>query len=107
MSDAVTREEFDKLLDNLESIYTREPSTYSFSCWGGSSSPMVQMVRATTSSNHYSCKLQGDKNWITPDCELCTGLTQEKKTLSSEDVAVNRTVKQLLAPIRHNFKLVA
>lgn len=95
------QEEIDKLLDNLESIFTEEVSRYHFWCGGGSA---LNMVNVRTKSNTYTCKYQGDVNWITPKCETCIGLTADVMTLTYEQREKNRMVKNILAPIRHNWK---
>jgi hypothetical protein len=63
-----------ELLDKIYNETLNKPSSFHYLCYGGGN---VKMVDKHTNEKTFTCKYQGDKNWLTPACEKCTGLTTE------------------------------
>jgi hypothetical protein len=63
-----------ELLDKIYNETLNKPNSFHYVCYGGGT---VKMVDKHTNEKTFTCKYQGDKNWITPACEKCTGLTME------------------------------
>ena len=70
----MTKEKVLRILDR----HLNKPRNYHFVCYGGSS---IRMIDKWSCANTHECTYQGDKNWMTPLCETCKGLTQKEKRL--------------------------
>jgi len=53
------------------------------------------MVDKHTNEKTFTCRYQGDKNWITPACEKCTGLTVESESLTEYSQTLNYGMRSL------------
>ncbi len=76
--------------------YLNKPRDYHFFCYGGGSVPMINIW---SPENTYKCKYQDDKNWMTPLCETCTGLTQKERKLPNNEMMENYLLKRFAETI--------
>lgn len=81
-----------ELLDKIYNETLNKPSSFHYLCYGGGP---VKMVNKHTSEKTFTCKYQGDKNWITPACEKCTGLTAESESLTEYSQTLNYGMRSL------------
>ena len=86
-------EEIEKILQ--ESLY--KPSSYHHVCYGGSA---IKMVDVVDNNKEFKCKYQGDKNWLTPVCEKCTGIKVEEPELTDYEYSLNRGMIKLFENIK-------
>jgi hypothetical protein len=85
-----------ELLDKIYNETLIKPSLFHHVCYGGGT---VKMVDKYTNKETYTCSYQGDKSWITPLCEKCTGLVAEVKSLTSHQEDYNSGMKELYTAI--------
>ena len=75
--------------EQIEAIYNEikeKPKTFHHLCYGGST---VKMVDVISHERHYTCRYQGDKNWMTPVCENCKGLDAVNEELTDYQKSMN------------------
>ena len=81
-----------ELLDKIYNETLNKPSSFHFLCYGGGT---VKMVDKHINEKTFTCKYQGDKNWLTPSCEKCTGLTAESESLTDYAQTLNYGMRSL------------
>jgi hypothetical protein len=85
----------EKLTEVLNMVLEK-PRGYYFVCYGGSS---VKMVDTRSHEPNFKCQYQGDKNWMTPLCEKCQGLTATQMTLTDRQESFNSGAGRLYAAL--------
>ena len=78
----ITKEQIESIYD----IIKEKPERFHHICYGGSTTKMVDVVSA---ERHYTCRYQGNKNWITPICENCKGLDANNEELTDYQRMMN------------------
>ena len=91
-------------INEIEKIYNEtliKPSKYHHVCGGGGGTMMVDIY---SNSKEYKCKYQGEKNWMTPACEKCNGLSETEKVLDSYDSITNNGMRILFEKLKSAAK---
>ena len=86
-----------KTLNKIYSDTLNKPENYHHICYGGGT---VKMVDVMSDNPKYKCKYQGDKNWMTPACEYCNGLCQDKMELSEYQENTNYGMRRLYKALK-------
>lgn len=91
------------LIDEIAKNLTLEPDTYHFICNGGGA---VEMVNVRIFTPQYTCRYQGEQNWMTPKCEGCKGLSQpdHNKTIDDAQRNYNEGVLAFTTKLKEELK---
>jgi hypothetical protein len=81
-----------ELLDKIYNETLNKPSSFHYICYGGGT---VKMVDKHTNEKTFTCRYQGDKNWLTPACKKCAGLTAESESLTEYSQTLNYGMRSL------------
>lgn len=87
-----------ELLDKIYNEILNKPNSFHYICYGGGT---VKIIDKHTNEKTFTCIFQGDKNWLTPACEKCTGLTAENKSLSEYEQTLNYGMRRLYEALSH------
>lgn len=81
-----------ELLDKIYNEVIEKPKSYHFLCYGGST---IKMVDIDTHEKIFTCRFQGDDNWMTPACKECKGLEAESESLTDYQSTYNYGMQRL------------